>query len=309
MKPIIAIVGPTGVGKTDLAVRLAQKLNAETVSADSRQVYRYMDIGTAKPTEAELALAPHHLINVIDPNEDFGLAQYQARAYQTISDIHTRGRVPLLVGGTGQYVWAVIEGWQIPKVAPDLEFRKGLELRVAGGGAESLFAELTKVDPQSARKIDPRNIRRVIRALEVCHTAKVPFSSLQTKHPPPYNIMMVGLTIDRAELYRRTNARVDRMMESGLVQEVQRLATMGYGLDLPAMSGIGYRQVGQYLQGKIVLDVAVEEIKVETHRFVRHQYGWFRLKDPRIQWFDTSRLEHDRVLTQIEGWLVAGSPP
>jgi tRNA dimethylallyltransferase len=309
MRPIIAIVGPTGVGKTGFAVELAHRLNAEIVSADSRQVYRYMDIGTAKPTKAEMAQAPHHLIDIIDPDEDFGLAQYQDRAYRAIADIHAGGKVALLVGGTGQYVWAVLEGWQIPRVAPDTEFRKELEVRAAGGGAEALFAELTAVDPEAAGSIDPRNVRRVIRALEVSHTAGVPFSSLRRKVPPPFDTIMMGLTANRAELYCRTNARVDRMIESGLVQEVQNLERMGYGPKLPSMSGIGYRQIGQYLEGRLTLEAAIEEMKVETHRFIRHQYGWFRLKDPRIQWSDASKLEHGPILNRIRAWLAASSNP
>jgi tRNA dimethylallyltransferase len=300
MNRLVAIVGPTGVGKSRLALHLASLFHGEIVSADSRQVYRYLDIGTAKPSPQELSQVFHHLISITNPDDDFGLAQYQALAYQAIEDIQSRNRFPFLVGGSGLYVWAVLEGWQIPKVSPDLEFRYNLEKRASDAGIDEIYRELSRVDPVAAQKIDRRNVRRVIRALEVHNKAKTPFSQLGYKEAPALNSFIIGLTADRAEIYRRTDQRVDDMMARGLVTEVENLSKMGYYFNLPAMSGIGYRQIGQFLKGELRLEVAKQQIKSETHRFVRHQYAWFRLKDERIHWFD---IEHQGV-TEIEGVLA-----
>jgi tRNA dimethylallyltransferase len=286
MNRLLAIVGPTGVGKSRLAIRLAQALDGEIVSADSRQVYHYMDIGTAKPTKEEQAIVPHHLIDIVNPDEDFSLAQYQQLAGKAIDDIQQRRKLPLLVGGSGLYVWAILDSWNIPKVAPDLEFRRSLEEKADRVGKDELYHELAKVDPVAAQRINPRNVRRIIRALEVYKEAKIPFSQLQLKTTPPFNTLIIGLTTDRAELYRRTDRRVDEMIKRGLVDEVKGLVDMGYDFALPAMSGIGYKQIGMYLRGELTLYAAIQQIKFETHRLVRHQYSWFRLKDDRIKWLD-----------------------
>ena len=286
MNHLVAIVGPTGIGKSRLALRLAQTFHGEIVNADSRQVYRHMDIGTAKPGPKELSLVPHHLIGIVNPDESFSLAQYQALAYQTIRDIQQRHKLPFLVGGSGLYVWAVLEGWKIPPVPPDLEFRQSLEKKAAATGADELYQELRKVDPNAAQKIDPRNVRRVIRALEVYQKSKTPFSQLQSKKAPSFNTLIIGLTTDRAELYRRIDLRIDEMSKQGLVAEVEKLVNIGYDFNLPAMSGIGYKQIGGFLKGELTLAAAIQQIKFETHRFVRHQYAWFRLTDNRIHWFD-----------------------
>jgi len=286
MNLLLAIVGPTGVGKSELALRLAQTFDGEIVSADSRQVYFHMDIGTAKPTREELALVPHHLINVINPDEDFSLGKYHQLAYDAITDIQRRNKLALLVGGSGLYVWSVLEGWGIPQVPPDPELRHSLEQKAAEFGKGELYQELAAVDPLAAQKIDPRNVRRTIRALEVHKIAKVPFSQLQNKQSSPFNALIIGLTANREELYHRIDRRVDEMMERGLVAEVERLVNMGYDFNLPAMSGIGYREIGMFLRGELTLAAAIQQIKFETHRFVRHQYSWFRLKDDRMKWFD-----------------------
>lgn len=303
MNRLVAIVGPTGIGKSRLALHLAGRFNGEIVSADSRQVYRCLDIGTAKPTPPELSLIPHHLIDVVNPDDDFSLAVYQRMAGQAIEDIFKRNRLPFLVGGSGLYVRAVLEGWQVPGVSPDPEFRYNIEKWAGESGVNELYEELVRVDPEAAQKIDRRNVRRVIRALEVYAGADKPFSRLGQKKAPAFNSFIIGLTADRAMLYRTVDARVDTMIESGLVQEVENLLKMGYHLDLPSMSGIGYRQVGQYLSGELTLEAAIQKMKTETHRFIRHQYAWFRLKDDKIRWFDIERQRDNDIEEELDGFL------
>ncbi|MEW5717381.1 MAG: tRNA (adenosine(37)-N6)-dimethylallyltransferase MiaA [Chloroflexota bacterium] len=281
-KPLIAIVGPTAVGKSALGLRLAQEFRGEIISADSRQVYRGMDIGTAKPSAAEQRLAPHHLIDLVNPNEPFTLAEYQRLAYAAIAHIHARGNVPFLVGGTGLYVRAVLEGLTIPRVAPNVERRAELERE----DALILYARLQQQDPLAASKIDPRNKRRVIRALEVCEAAGRPISELQKLNAPNYRVLRIGLTMPRDKIYERINARVDQMIADGLIEEVRALLAHGYSADLPAMSGLGYRQIAAYLNGKCAREEAIHVLKRDTRRFVHHQYCWFRLDDPRIQWYN-----------------------
>jgi tRNA dimethylallyltransferase len=307
MNHLVAIVGPTGIGKSHLAIRLAQVFHGEIVNADSRQVYRYMDIGTAKPTPKELSLVPHHLIDIIDPDENFSLAQFQTLAYQTIKDIHQRRTLPLLVGGSGLYVWAVLEGWKIPAVPPDPELRKRLEEKAATMGADELYQELMELDPAAAQKIDPRNLRRVIRALEVHQKMGVYFSQLQSKESPSFNVLIIGLTADRRELYRRIDLRVDKMIEEGLVAEVEKLLNMGYDFKLPSMSSIGYKQIGLFLRGEMTLAEAIQQIKFETHRFVRHQYAWFRLDDAQIHWFDIASQPDSEIEARLNEFLETES--
>jgi len=303
---VVAVVGPTGVGKSRLAIRLAQTLNGEIVSADSRQVYRYMDIGTAKPSPEELSLIPHHLINIVNPDEDFNLAQYQQLAYRAIEDIQQRDKLALLVGGSGQYVWSVLEGWGIPQVPPNLEFRHSLEEKAAKFGKDKLYHELMTVDPIAAQRIDRHNVRRVIRALEVHRGTKTPPSQLQYKKAPPFNTLIIGLTADRGELYRRIDLRVDQMIRQGLVGEVEKLMNMGYGLNLPAMSSIGYKQIGMSLKGELTLAAAIAQIKFETHRVARHQYAWFQLKDDRIKWFDIQSKGDSQIATSLAKFVRGG---
>jgi len=285
MNQLIAIVGPTAVGKSSLSIHLAQAFGGEIVSADSRQVYRYMDIGTAKPSPEERALVPHHLIDIADPDQDFTLALYQDMASRAIADIQRRGQLALLVGGSGLYIKSIVDGLSIPQVAPDAGLRRSLEQRAEREGYASLHNELKRVDPASAAGIDSRNVRRVIRALEVYHTTGTPFS-LQRRSTPLFDCLTLGLTTNRDNLYGMIDSRVDRMMQRGLVGEVEGLLEQGYSLDLPAMSGLGYKQIGQYINGDVGLEEAVQRIKYDTHRFARHQYAWFRPGDEAIYWFD-----------------------
>ena len=303
MNHLVAIVGPTGIGKSALALHLARKFHGEIVGADSRQVYRHMDIGTAKPGPEERDLVPHHLIDIVNPDEEFSLARYQSLAYEYIEDIQRRDKLPLLVGGSGMYVWAVLEGWEVPRVAPDREFRQAMESKAALNGAQELYRELLETDPAAAQRIDPRNVRRVIRALEVQKQTGRPFSRSQVKKAPSFRTLIIGLTADREELYRCIDERVDRMVARGLVEEVENLLRMGYDVSLPAMSGIGYRQIGLYLKGEMTLPAAVQQIKFETHRFVRHQYAWFRSSDKRIHWFDVTRQPGPAIESLVAGFL------
>ena len=304
MNRLVAIVGPTGVGKSQLALHLAQTFNGEIVSADSRQIYRHMDIGTAKPIPQELSLVSHHLIDMVNPDKSFSLSQYQQLAYEVIEDIQQRDKLALLVGGSGLYVWSILEGWGIPEVPPDPELRHQLEREATEAGKDKLYQELVKIDPVAAQKIDPRNVRRTIRALEVYRTTKTPFSQLQYKQSPLSDILIIGLTTDRAELYRRIDLRVDEMMKRGLVAEVKNLADMGYDFNLPAMSGIGYKQISMFLRSEITLEAAIEQIKFETHRFVRHQYAWFRLKDDRINWFDVQTRTEPEIIALLSKFVT-----
>jgi tRNA dimethylallyltransferase len=300
MKRVVAIVGPTGIGKSRLAIHLAQKFRGEIVSADSRQVYRYMDVGTAKPSPEEMSSVPHHLIGIIDPDEEFSLANFQEMAYKAIDDIHRRGNLPFLVGGTGLYVKAVLEGWRIPGVSPDKDFRYNIEQKINERSVDEIYEELVAADPDAAAKIDRRNVRRVIRALEVHAGAGRPFSKLGDKVAPDFLPFIIGLTAERSELYRIVDNRVDALIEQGFVAEVENLLQKGYRLDLPSMSGIGYRQIGQFLNGELPLADAVRKIKTETHRFIRHQYAWFRPADEKIHWFDVA----NEVYPEIENTLV-----
>jgi len=304
--PLIVIVGPTAVGKTRLSLRLAQDFDGEIISADSRQVYRGLDVGTAKPTLEERRRVPHHLIDVVAPDEAFTLAQYQELAYDAIGDVLARGKLPFLVGGTGQYVRAVVEGWGIPRVSPNEELRAELYRRAEMEGEAALHACLREVDPAAAERIDRCNVRRVIRALEVYLDTGHPISELQRKKPPPYRILQIGLTMGRQELYRRIDERVDRMIEAGLVEEVRGLVERGYGYDLPSMSGLGYQQIGLYLRGQVSLEEAIQLIKRHTRRFVRHQYNWFRLNDENIHWFDVLSDSYGEIREYVTSFLESG---
>lgn len=301
--PLVVIVGPTAVGKTALSLHLAGALDGEIVSADSRLFYRGMDIGTAKPTLQERARILHHLIDIADPSETVGLAEFQEQVYAAIADVHARGRLPLLVGGTGQYVRAVVEGWRVPRVPPDPDLRAELEAEATREGATALHARLARLDPEAAQRIAPRNVRRVIRALEVRMLTGQPISEQQQREPPPYRILQVGLTMERATLYARADGRVEAMMAAGLEDEVRRLMEAGYGWELPAMSALGYAQFKPYFEGQATLEEIVAEVKRATHRFIRHQYNWFRLDDPAIRWFNVAETTAEEIETAVSQWL------
>jgi tRNA dimethylallyltransferase len=305
-KSVVAVVGPTATGKTALSLRLAEALDGEIVSADSRLFYRGMDIGTAKPTPVERARIRHHLIDIADPDETVGLAVFLGLARAAIGSIHSRGKLPLLVGGTGQYVRAVLEGWRVPRVPPDAALRASLEADAERDGPAALHARLARLDPAAAGRIDARNVRRVIRALEVCLTTGRPISEQQGKRPPPYRILQIGLTMERETLYARVDRRLDEMMAAGLVEEVRGLLQAGYDWHLPAMSGLGYVQFKPYFERGVTPEAeVVAEIRRATRRLIRSQANWFQRDDPAILWFDAATTTDREIEGVLRKWLAA----
>ena len=301
MQKLIVICGPTGTGKTDLALGLAKKFNGEIVSADSRQVYIGMDIGTGKEVKRQKAKGknnsdisiekgkgkwvvndiPIHLYDVIRPDERFSLVEYQQLALEKIKDIHSRNKLPILVGGTGLYIQAVTEGLNIPKAPPDFKLREKLE----NERIEVLLSDLEKNDPQTYQKIDKNNKRRIVRALEVYYQLGQPFSKLQEKYLKiDFEVLKIGLTGEREELYQRNDSRVDNWFKIGFVEEVKELLKK-YSLDLPALSSLGYRQVAMYIKGNLGLVEATQRIKFDLHGYIRRQLTWFK-RDRSINWYD-----------------------
>ena len=301
--PLVVIVGPTAVGKTELAIQLALHLDTEIISADSRQIYRRMDIGTAKPDKGQLAKVCHHLIDIVNPEDSFSLALFQQLARDQINRLQSLKKVPMLVGGTGQYIRAVAQGWKPPELEPDLQFRQRLEETAAREGAAGLVAQLRELDPVSADNIDPRNVRRVIRALEVIHQTGKPFSVQRLIEKPPYQVIQIGLTRPRVELYQRIDQRIDIMIEAGLLDEVRQILNDGCPQDVPSMSAIGYREMISVLNQQISMEEAVILMKRATRNYVRRQANWFNLMDESIHWFtmqeDTFTLVAEFIENQI----------
>ena len=301
--PIVIIVGPTAVGKTEISIQLAERLDGEIISADSRLFYREMDIGTAKPSRDEMARVPHHLIDIADPDDVIGLSRFQKAARKTIQEVRARGRLPFLVGGTGQYVRAVIEDWDVPKVEPSPALRIALERWSESIGPEGLHQRLSVLDPRAAEAIDFRNLRRTIRALEVVLLTGEMFSAQKRRGRPLYHALLLGLNRPRTELYERVDGRVDAMIEAGLVKEVETLLKRGYSSDLPSLSAIGYREIIAHLQGRTSLEEAITLIKRSTRVLVRRQANWFKESDPDIHWFHPGPSIVDRMEVEIKGWL------
>lgn len=303
LHPLIVIVGPTAVGKTEISIQLAERLGGEIVSADSRLFYRGMDIGTAKPTAAERARVPHHLIDVAAPDESWSLAVFQKAAAAAIAEIHARGRLPFLVGGTGQYVQAVTRGWTPPAASPNPKLRAELEALAQVRGKLWLHEELRRLDPAAAEKIDPRNLRRTIRALEVIHLTGRKFSEQRAQTESPYRLLTIGLTRPRPELYARIDARIEAMFAAGLLDEVRSLLAQGYAPSLPSMSGIGYRQCYRVLAGEWTVEQAKAEMRRLTRIFVRRQANWFKPNDPLIHWFEAGKVDLSEIEAEIRSFL------
>ena len=282
----IVLAGPTASGKTAVGIRLAKALDAEIVSADARQIYRHMDIGTAKPTPEEQAEAPHHMVDVADPDEDYSAGRYAREAAAAVVEIRARDRLPILVGGSGLYLRALLDGFSpIPEVPAVIRDRL---LAEAGRDLPKLYARLLEVDPASADRYHPNDTQRIVRALEVFETAGEKLSDLQDRPPErtgTWTARWFGLNMDRSRLYRRIERRVDLMVEAGLVEEVQSLRDMGYGPDLNALNTFGYREIFAHLDGEFDLAEATDQIKTGTRRYAKRQLTWFRA-ERRLEWFD-----------------------
>ena len=300
MRRLVAVVGPTAAGKSALALALAQRLGGEVVNADSRQIYRGMDIGTAKPSPETRALLPHHLYDIAGPADAYSLALYCRDALATLEDIWGRGEIAWLVGGTGQYVWALLEAWQVPDVPPQPELRAALGAFAERDGADALHARLRGVDPEAAGRIDARNVRRVIRALEVYEVTGKPISVWQTKGSPDFDFRILGVQCEEKELIWRINRRTEAMFATGLVEETQALLDAGVPPDASALSSIGYAEALRELHGEINREKAIELTKRSTKRLARRQRQWFRLLDPRIAWA-TDVDEAANVLAPFSG--------
>ncbi|MFU8773481.1 MAG: tRNA (adenosine(37)-N6)-dimethylallyltransferase MiaA [Anaerolineales bacterium] len=301
-RPVVVILGPTAVGKTEIAIQLAERLDGEIVSADSRLFYKGMDIGTAKPTREERARVPHHLVDVASPNETWSLGLFQRSASQVIAGIHARGRLPFLVGGTGQYLRAVIDGWVVPEVKPDYRLRKVLQEWADEIGGEGLHARLSYIDPDAAALVDYRNLRRTVRALEVIFKTGNRYSNQRQQRPPPYRVLQLGLNRPRDELYQRIDQRIDDMLEAGFVDEVRSLLEKGYSSKSAAFSAIGYREIAASINGDISLDEAVAQMRRVTRMFVRHQANWFKKNDPKIIWFQVCKGTIEEMEYVIRSW-------
>jgi tRNA dimethylallyltransferase len=301
--PLLIILGPTAVGKTDLAIELALRLGGEVVSADSRLFYRGMDIGTAKPSAQEMRGVRHHLIDVANPDETWSLALFQQEARRVIGEIHQRGHLPLLVGGTGQYVRAVTEGWTPPEAQPDPRLRGILETLTGEHDIYWLHDKLRILDPLAADSIDPRNLRRTVRALEVILTTGRPFSMQRRASGSLYRQIAIGLKRPRKELYQRVDLRIEAMFARGLLDEVQSLIEKGYSPDLPSMSAIGYREAAAVLRGEMTIEEAKAQMKRLTRIFVRRQANWFKETDPAIRWFEAGRDSVEEIENFARGNL------
>jgi tRNA dimethylallyltransferase len=302
--PLVIIVGPTAVGKSEIAIQVAEQLGGEIVSADSRTFYRGMDIGTAKPSLQDRERVLHHLIDIANPDEVLSLAVFQQQADRSIHHVFSNHHLPIMVGGTGQFIRAVTEGWKIPSVMPNPQLRQALEHWCDKIGAEILHSKLAIVDPSAAETIAYSNVRRTIRALEVIFSTGKRYSDQKQKGNQRYDSLLIGINRPRLELYARLDDRIDNMFANGLIEEVQQLLDLGYSPDLPTMSAIGYREVILYLQGAITLEEAKMIMRRRTRDFVRRQANWFKEDDPEIHWFQAGNITVDEIRKFILDWLA-----
>ncbi len=310
-KKLLVLIGPTAVGKTLTSIKLAKAFNGEIISGDSMQIYKKMDIGTAKITSAEMEGIPHYLIDIKNPDEPFSVAEFQELGRQKISDITNRGKLPMIVGGTGLYIQSVLYDYHFSEAPSDGSFRSRLETLAEKEGNIVLHEQLMKIDPESGRKIHPNNLRRVIRAIEIFHCTGKTMSELQQSQSieSVYDVAIIGLTSEREKLYERINKRVDIMMENGLLNEVEALFQQGYK-DCQSIQAIGYKELYEYLNGKVLLDEAVEQLKQNSRRYAKRQLTWFRNKMD-VKWFDMTEANTpillgkkiDEISSYIEGKL------
>lgn len=305
---LLVILGPTGVGKTEVAIELAKRIRAEIISADSRQIYKEMDIGTAKPSSAVRQKVPHHLIDLVFPDEIFDVAGFKARAEAIIKELQKKDKLPILVGGSGLYIKAVVDGLFVGPGA-DWKWREKLKKKEKKEGRGTLHQELERVDPTTASRLHPHDQRRIIRALEVYHLSGKPISSYQTQFPSVLkSTVMIGLERGRESLYRLIDTRVDRMVAEGLIEEVESLLSKGYSEDLPSLQGLGYQQIIAYLRGEYPQEEAIRLIKRDTRRFAKRQMSWFK-RDKRILWIDTEKFSSpDELSNEIVRTIVEKIP-
>ncbi len=299
--PLLVITGPTSTGKTALAIKIAQVLNGEIISADSMQIYRYMDIGTAKPTIEERKGIPHYMLDIVYPDEEYNVALFQKQAMKTIEDISKRGRLPILAGGTGLYINSIIYPMDFSDAEKDPEYRNYLKKRLKENGVLWLHNQLKKVDLKSAERLHPNDTRRIIRALEIYHLTGKPMTAFHQNYKeiePPYDLLLYGLTMERQILYERINLRVDCMIEAGLVDEVRGLLKKGYTKDLVSMQGLGYKEIVAYLKGLVTLNEAIEVLKRNTRRFAKRQLTWFR-REKQIKWLYADKQTTEQLAEQL----------
>lgn len=303
--PLIVVAGATASGKTRLAIDTAKRFGGEIVSADSMQIYKYMDIGTAKPTAEERAECPHHLIDFVEPDEEFSVAQYTELAHSVIRDIYERGKLPVMCGGTGLYINSVVNDVTFGETEKDENLRRELAELAEREGGEKLIELLSEFDPVSAKRLHPNNVRRVIRAIEFYKVTGVPISEHQerTKRTESrYEPIMFCIDYDRAELYERINRRVDIMLKDGLADEVRRLAAMGYSRELNSMQAIGYKEMFAYLDGECTLEEAAESVKQGSRRYAKRQLTWFRRDErmimlkPKTAAEEAARIIEERII-------------
>jgi len=299
-------VGPTATGKSRFSIELAESIGGEIINADSRQIYKHMDIGTGTPSSAQRARVKHHLYNLIDPDESFSLGVYLNHGRQTISDVMARNKLPILVGGTAQYVWALLEGWQVPSVAPNPDFRDKLEKLAEKETSTILYDRLTNIDPAAAKKIHPNNVRRLIRALEVIDQTGQLFSDLSSRRSPNWEVNINGITMEQNKLQDAIYERILDQFNEGWVEEVKDLRQRGYKEGLPSLSALGYKEIGRYIDGHTTMEETISEIAKLTHRFSRKQYGWFKLSDPRIHWNDITKKNTNELINEITTDLSLG---
>ena len=309
MNKLIAVVGPTAAGKSALAIEMARRFDGEVINADSRLLYRGLDIGTAKPSPDERRGVPHHLVDVLDPNDSYSLAAFLDDARRLVEEITSRGRLPVVVGGTGQYAWGLLEGWDVPRVGPDAELRRQLEEQLGNEGLDSLVTHLNELDPEAAETIDLRNPRRVMRAIERARAGEPGTGGVLSPDRPPYDALVIGLTAERQSLYERVDERIDRMVEQGWADEVQGLLAAGVGDDDPGMSAIGYRDIARHVRGEISLEEVKAAVQKATRTLVRRQYNWFKPNDPRIAWLEAGPDAISQACELTASWLRMDNLP
>jgi len=306
---VIVIIGPTASGKTKLAIEIAKRTNGEIISADSMQVYKYMDIGTAKPDEKEREGIKHYLIDEVAPDEEFSVARFQELSLKYIDEILNKGKIPIVAGGTGLYINSLIYNLEFSDTICDWELRKKLADEAKEKGNEYLHNKLREIDPKAAENIHMNNVKRVIRAIEVYTHTNKPISVHQEesrKNPPKHNFILIGITMDREKLYDRINKRVDMMLENGLVREVEKLIEMGYDKSTIAMQGLGYKEILSYLKGEITLEEAAEILKRDTRRYAKRQMTWFK-RIENVYWINKDEFDSDEEIIKNIKYCLATS--